>query len=213
MNEDNDNEPNKEELNYMVKFISNKMDSLQKDVLHCLQPPLAPMPAILWCFSCIDLLGSLFTGRASHKGTTEKSRKYMEELMNYTSEQAELILKVFRHKLVHLADPAPLSLYKDKIVAWRYYHGYTLDHLTLLDDQGEVIIKLGSFVHFDQVFTLGITQFMQDIRCSVFKPGGYIEKLRTEADTFQRCKDAICKIDTPQLIEDKSDTNPSLTKS
>ena len=112
-----------------------------------------------------------------------------------------------------MADPAPLSLYKDKIVAWRYYHEYTLDHLTLLDDQGEAITKLGSFVHFDQVFTLGLTQFMQDIRCSVFKPGGYVEKLRTEADTFQRCKDAICEIDTPQPIDDKSDTNPRVTKS
>jgi hypothetical protein len=78
-----------------------KMESLQKDVIHCLQSQLAPMPAIPWCFSCIDLLGSLYAAWAAHKGTTERSRKYMEELMNYTSEQAEGL----RHKLVHLADP------------------------------------------------------------------------------------------------------------
>jgi len=97
MNEDN--KPNKQELNSIMKFITDKMDSLQKDVLHCLQSQLAPMPAILWCFSSIDLLGSLYAGWASHKGTTERSRKYMEELMSYTSEQAELILGVLGRNL------------------------------------------------------------------------------------------------------------------
>ncbi|HZA70114.1 MAG TPA: hypothetical protein VE548_10480, partial [Nitrososphaeraceae archaeon] len=118
-------------------------------------------------------------------------------------EQAELILKVFRHKLVHLAELGPLSRYKGKTIGWQYDHEYTLDHLTLLNLQGETVTKLGPTEHVDQVFTLGITQFMQDIRCSVFKPGGYLDKLKTDADTFRLCKDAIREIDTPQPIKER----------
>jgi hypothetical protein len=76
---------NKVELNYMFKFITSKMDSLQKDVIHCLQPSFAPMPAILWCMSCVDLLGALFAGQASDKAYhSANSRKYMELFMGYT---------------------------------------------------------------------------------------------------------------------------------
>lgn len=209
MNEDN--KPNKLELNSIMKFITIKMDSLQKDVIHCLQPPFAPMPAILWCVSCVDLLGALHAGQASDKADhSANSRKYMEWFMNYTTEQAELILKVFRHKLVHLAEPGPLSTYKCKTVGWQYDHEYILDdheyildHLTLLNLQGQTITKLGLVEHVDQVFTLGITQFMQDIRCSVFKPGGYLDELKTDPDTFRLCKDAIREIDTPQSIKER----------
>jgi len=201
---DENNQLNAEELDFVVRFITGKMDTLQKDVNHCLQEPFAPMPAILWCVSCIDLLGALHGGRASHKGTTERSRKYMEELMDYTAEQVDLILNVFRHKLVHLAQPGPISSYKDKTVAWQYVHEYTLDHLTLQDYQKDIVIRPGLVVHVDQVFTLGITQFMQDIRCSVFKPGGYLQKLKTVSDILQRCKNAVREIFTPQLINDRS---------
>jgi hypothetical protein len=66
-------------------------------------------------------------------------------------------------------------------------------------DNQDVATRPG-LVHIDQVFTLGITQFMQDIRCSVFQPGGYLEKLKTDAKLFKNCKNAIRDIGTPQPI-------------
>jgi hypothetical protein len=49
------------------------MYSLEKDFANCLVHPYAPMPAILWCLTCIDLLGALLTEQASKKipGTNE----------------------------------------------------------------------------------------------------------------------------------------------
>jgi hypothetical protein len=40
----------------------------------------------------------------------------MISYMDYSQEQVELIQGIFRHKLVHLAQPGPLSLYKGKTV-------------------------------------------------------------------------------------------------
>ncbi|MPZ06523.1 MAG: hypothetical protein GEU26_08910 [Nitrososphaeraceae archaeon] len=209
-----DNQSNTDELDFVRKFVTDKMDSLQKDVKHCLQRPFAPMPAILWCVSCVDLLGALQAGQASDKADTSRnSRKYMKLFMGYTPEQIDLILKVFRHKLVHLAQPGPLSSYKGKTVAWQYVHEYTPDHLALQDCPDQVTVRPGWIVHVDQVFTLGITQFMQDIRNSVFRTGGYLQKLETNTDILKRCKDAIQEIYTPQLIKDRSVTNSRVTKS
>ena len=81
------------------EFLINKMNSLGKDVTHCLNEPYAPMPAILWCLSCIDLLGALLAGQASKKvptsrpgkyrnvDTSKNSGNYMRLYMNYTQDQ------------------------------------------------------------------------------------------------------------------------------
>jgi hypothetical protein len=120
-------------------FIRNRLNSLKKDVEHCLIEPFAPFPAILYCFSTIDLLGALYTGQANTKDpisgnkvvTTVNSKLYMKDFMNYTQEQTDLIINIFRHKLVHLAQPNPIMKHNTKITSWRYEHSNFPIHLAL----------------------------------------------------------------------------------
>lgn len=52
--------PDKNELKRFARnFVIERIDSLQKYVMHCLQQPFASFPAILYCVSIIDLLGAL----------------------------------------------------------------------------------------------------------------------------------------------------------
>jgi len=103
--------------------IENRVNSLEKDVRHCLQGELAPFPAILYCFSTIDLLGAFVCGRADKKApTTAQSIHYMTSFMGYTTENANLLLNLFRHKLVHLAQPDPIVRRDSELITWRYYH-------------------------------------------------------------------------------------------
>ncbi|HKG42045.1 MAG TPA: hypothetical protein VKA98_07900, partial [Nitrososphaeraceae archaeon] len=52
-------------LNHAKDFIKTRMDALKKDIDHCVKTqPYAPFPALIYCFSNIDLLGALYTGRA-----------------------------------------------------------------------------------------------------------------------------------------------------
>ena len=45
--------------NVAKSFLTERTNALYKDVVHCLTPPFAPFPAIVYCFSTIDLLGAL----------------------------------------------------------------------------------------------------------------------------------------------------------
>ena len=120
-----------------------RIDSLQKDVIHCLQQPFAPFPAILYCISTIDLMGALCAGQVANKDpttgkrifvdTTANSAKYMRNYIGYTEQQSDLIIQIFRHELVHLAQPRLTFSYKNKVVTWEYVHECTSKHLLIED--------------------------------------------------------------------------------
>jgi hypothetical protein len=186
--------PDKNELRRFARnFIKERIDSLQKDVMHCLQLPYAPFPAILYCLATIDLLGSLCYGQ-------KNSRTYMHSFMGYTQEQSKLITQIFRHKLVHLAQPRPVFSYNKKTVAWRYVHENTPDHLILKDlpKDSKKWVKSDWSVDLDQVFTIGITQLVEDIRDSVLRHGGYLDQLdRNKNKLLNKFEHAMDEVYTP----------------
>jgi hypothetical protein len=190
-------------MRFARNFVTERIDSLQKDTIHCLQQPFAPMPAILYCLSTIDLLGALCTGKVLSRDpttgkrinidTTGYSKDYMRSFMGYTEQQSDLIIEIFRHKLVHIAQPRPVYRYNNKIVAWQYVHENTPKHLILEDVISTQILYIKSDWHvtIDQIFTLGITQFMQGIRDSVIRHGGYLDRLETDVSLLNNFKKAI----------------------
>ena len=102
-------------------FLKERTDSLKKDCEHCLfkEHP-APFPALLYCFATIDLLGALYVGDAKNDAsTTKQSLDYMTGIMKYPELQAKLLQKVFRHKLVHLAQPKSITEFDGK----KYIYG------------------------------------------------------------------------------------------
>ena len=97
----------------------------------------APFPALLYRFSTIDLLGALYGGDAREKkskgepGTSELARNYMTEVMLYPEDRAELLQKVFRHKIVHLAQPNPIVSLEGKSYKWSLEHNNRGIHLEI----------------------------------------------------------------------------------
>ncbi len=127
-------------------IISGKLSSLERDVNHCLTNPYAPFPAMLYCFSIIDLLASLYCGQAhSHSSTSDNAKKFMKEMMKYTENQCNLLQKMFRHKLVHLASPRTVFNYKGMKYTWHYDHDSSEKHLCI-----EVLSKKG-YVNFNAI--------------------------------------------------------------
>jgi hypothetical protein len=68
-------------------------------------PSYAPFPALMYCFSIIDLLGSLMAGTARGGNTTDNARRYMEKYLDIPLDKVRLLQKIYRHKLVHLSQP------------------------------------------------------------------------------------------------------------
>ncbi|MGH9975259.1 MAG: hypothetical protein ACRD8Z_05410, partial [Nitrososphaeraceae archaeon] len=174
-------------------FVRNRIASLEKDVNHCLQSPYAPFPAMLYCFSTIDLLGALYSGQAGKNTfTSNNSKKYMQEFMNYTSEQASFLTEIFRHKLVHLAQPRAIILDGDgSRVSWQYFHDNSEKHLLVEKTEPVLKIQIKSDweITINKIFNVGILQLIHDIKDSVEKHNGYLDKLENSdlvRDNFEK---------------------------
>jgi hypothetical protein len=189
-------------IKFSRDFVKNRINSLEKDVRYCLREtnfPIqyAPFPALLYCFATIDLLGALLEGDASENAQTKNnSIRYMNCFMNYTKEQANLLIRIFRHKLVHLARPK--FVYTDnnqgKKIIWRYYHDNPEKHLRIEELDSTINITSTYKIHATHQFNLGIMQFMVDIKDSVERPNGYLHTLEITSDLQTKFVKAIEQI-------------------
>lgn len=175
-------------------FLAERLGALEKDVRYCILENQgtpgwpAPFPALLYCFSTVDLLGALYGGDAENaKGISERSRVYMTEVMRYPEEKAQLLQKVFRHKIVHLAQPLPRKKHNGKIYTWGYHHDLRDAHLS--------VVPTGST---DELrFWISIWTLVEDVVHSVQKPKGYLHRLETEADLRTKFETAYEQIANP----------------
>ena len=162
-------------------FLSERMDSLKNDVNRCLATKYkvtnpAPFPAILYCFSVIDLLGALYAGDAtSNAHTTEQAKNYMIDFMNYPADEVDLLQKVFRHKLVHLSLPHPRIKMKGKYYIWAVCHDNPSIHLQVRPAQKS------NEVHFH----ISIQTLVKDITDSVSGSDGYLNRLEKNENCLQ----------------------------
>jgi hypothetical protein len=188
-------------LNFVKDFIGEKLSSLEKDVNHCLVYPYAEFPAILYCFSIIDLLGSLYCGEAhSRSNTSKNAEKYMKDMMNYSEDQCQLLQQVFRHKIVHLAGPRAVYEYKGNRITWHYWHDSRYRHLTLqfLSSKGFIQPEHTKIRHgCTHYFYIGIKQLTEDIIQSFQGPNGYYENLKADPTLKKKFDDAVYEMFSP----------------
>lgn len=181
------------------------MDVLQKDIDHCLASPYAPFPAIIFCLSTIDLLGALYVGEAAPKlvqkrktsgkrerliqpRTTRNSARYMKRFLRYSAQDIRLLQSIFRHKIVHLAQPKPVIADRARTIAWRYYHHNKSRHLQLTKLKNPRRIKgLTPYtLYCNYGFKISISQLKADIITSVFTGSTSYYNLLKSNKRFQR---------------------------
>ena len=184
------------------RLLKERTDSLKKDVSFCVLDNVghknwpAPFPALLYCFSTIDLMGTLFwkctlgdrkqqaeCEAKTESGITNKALNYMLEFMRYPELEAKLIQKVFRHKLVHLAQPLPIAEYDGRKYSWCYLHNDRSQHLKLVADNVTGL----------SIFRVSIWSFTEDIVDSIFGPNGYLEIMSSNTTEGQQLRDRFQK--------------------
>ena len=192
-------------LDFAVKFLSERVSSLKRDVQICIKETL-PFPALLYCFATIDLLGSLYKGDATgdtrtygnEVGTTRKARQYMIEIMKYPEYESSLLQDQFRHKIVHLAQPQAVifDIKNNRMIGWMLYNKYEGKHMLVekLPSEQPVIVLTPYLVHVDHLFTVSIEKMVEDIEISINQaPNGYLERLRMNDDILQTKFDTAIK--------------------
>jgi hypothetical protein len=105
----------------------------------------------------------------------------MIDVMHYTVDQATLLQKIFRHKIVHLAMPLAVIEYDSKNIGWKYYHQNRAEHLSLKKFPATKTLQVTPLlsIDYDYEFVLGIKDFQEDIVNSVVNRGGYLDLVRS----------------------------------
>jgi hypothetical protein len=119
--------------------------------------------------------------------------------MNYTPDEAKLLQGLFRHKLVHLAQPKAVLRHNGKMVTWRYWHDDAGKHRQLTSLSSPVVeaVTSGLSLTIEQEFAIGITQLVREIVDSVRRAGGYLDRLHGDATLQAHFETAISQIYSP----------------
>jgi hypothetical protein len=198
-------------LKFAEEYLNERTTSLKKDVLGCVRHTF-PFPGLLYCFSTIDLLGALYGGDATGNtklygwkaGTTVKARDFMVKVMHYSSYEAGLLQQIFRHRMVHLAQPKTVIFDKinNRQIAWRMINTNSKNHLKFKKfSKPKSIITLTPYkMTCDCGLLISLTKLMNDIINSVYrKPDGYLESLRTNENLQSKFRTAIDQIYDPNI--------------
>ncbi|MFY9797327.1 MAG: hypothetical protein WAK17_24835 [Candidatus Nitrosopolaris sp.] len=195
----------KDTIDFARKFLNQRISSLGNDVKRCLtedrsfeyligQP--APYPALLYSFSIIDLLASLSAGSTDNAPgeKTKRAKKYMVDFMGYKDHIINLLQELFRHKLVHLSEPAYSFLYNGKRIAWIHDERPTAKHLDV-QDLNKYYDIFGKRIWHDRVFIIKVSQFKDDIVKSVTdSKNGLLTKIEIDKHMRENFKTAIREI-------------------
>jgi hypothetical protein len=194
-------------------IVSDRLNSLENDVARCLpqkkinneEPDPAPFPALMYCFSIIDLLGALYAGNARSRKTIENARKCIESFLKYP--QDKLLWQIYRHKLVHLSQPKYAMLHEQKILGWRHNENERYNHLKIVFEEKIVNILPNDMIkvaklHYDGYYNISIHMLKDDIMDSVTRqPDGYLENLSDSRDLQSKFVTAINQIYDPIITD------------
>jgi hypothetical protein len=151
----------------------------------------------------------MFRFAESGAHTVDNFRDYALRFMKntdtkYTYEQVTLLQEIFRHKIVHLAQPKLVVYNKNRYIHWRYEYPETNNHLKMeLIPRTQIKTILTPIpIFYDHIFTISITKLLSDIENSVIRqPDGYMSRLKDNYKNLQsKFDDAVEQIYDPKII-------------
>ncbi len=169
-------------LEFAERFLNERIKSLVADTAHCLAGGGGIFPALLYALATIDLLGALLAGKATKKGaqTSSQARAYMERFMHYSPDEAKLIQDLFRHKLVHLAQPKPVVRDNGRTISWQLWRDDQQRHRQLEATPGNAPVTSQLTVIWTHRLSLSIRHFEEEIKSSVQDTAEYLDSLRAD---------------------------------
>ncbi len=182
--------PVEEVLTRARRLLVRRVERLKNDCRHCLfgaHP--AVLPALLECYSSIDLLGSLYGGNAT--GSTDHARQaetYMSHVMHYSLDPVTIIQGLLRHKILHLGD----------MQASVKMQGSLLTVLFVNNERGNHLRVEPGMSPEEADFTVSIWSLVEDIEDSVIREGdGYLSLIRWDTPLQEKFNRAYNQMHSP----------------
>lgn len=106
-----------------VPYLDMLADTIDNDLLPLLSTKGGALHTISREFCCyVDYLGTLYTGLAEHQESSNRFCRYLREVLAQVNQgyagNAELVLAMFRHGLVHEFDPKTLINQAGRKITW-----------------------------------------------------------------------------------------------
>ena len=184
---------------FAKRVVGERLTSLEQDVRCCLAGN-APFPALLYCFATVDLLGALYAGNATSSADTSKQASaFMQKFLGYSAESCTLLLSVFRHKIVHLAQPRAVTHDGGRTISWLIAHDEPSTHLQLvaLPPGHEVDVSDSWTIPVSHRFSVSIRTFVRDVCAAARGPRGYLSALEQDAGLQDHFETAIEQVHDP----------------
>lgn|GEM_PF-3462459 len=122
----------------------------------------------------------------------------MKKYMKYNSDDVELILKMYRHKIVHLAMPKPIIEHNGKYLSWKLHDENSNNHLKKDNIPRDISIFGYRKDYYDEKFIINIQKFKDDIIESITRPtDGYLAELKNDGQLQKKFEIAINQIYDP----------------
>jgi len=126
----------------------------------------------------------------------------MQKFMMYSTDNAILLQKIYRHKIVHLSAPKTAMLYNGKVVTWVYNENNPEKHLVIDSAPYDIDIFGYGKIHCDQYHTISIWKLKDDIIDSVKRPtAGYLKSLEADPALQSNFVHAINQIYDPVITD------------
>jgi hypothetical protein len=185
------------------KFLAQHVERFNKDIAICLRPDEnrshAYFPALITCIAFAELLSGLRAGNLE-SDVLKKLNDYASDFMDrtvYDSDRLEILYKMFRHKVAHLAQPYAVFDAKPKfsgqprrLITWTVEESGTRPAIEIVPEKSpkQILTAVTPWpVHYDHRAYVRIASLASDIRESVLK---YLQHLKTDksaCDHFRKC--------------------------
>lgn len=141
----------------------------------------------------MNYLASLYTGDTSrYSDNTKNTLKFLNKYFEYSETERELLMGMYRHKLVHLFQPSPFFTFKNKRYSWAMIlKGSKKDHLRLRKYKIILHPSHSVFLRTNYMFSVVIDVFLQDI---VYTANKYMTDLKKDVNLQKKYEMAIDQI-------------------
>lgn len=136
---------------FAEEFLNGRIRLLEKDVRICLRPyrskrytnnvpRQAYFPALMACFATLEFMTGLNIGNLKNPVPQSGVKQYVKDYMDTTiyGKAVNILWKVFRHKIAHMAHPNYVTTYGDRRIVWMVSGKDIDNHMSIEKNQNRI---------------------------------------------------------------------------
>ena len=181
-----------EDLFHFKKLSEARLRSLENDAKRAFLPmadvAYAPFPIVMYSFATVDYFSSFWAGwndrrnrpDSDKRSQTKRMADFLEKYLTYPQRESQLAITIWRHKLMHTAEPRKLASEDGKTLYWWSISDHDQRHWELVAEAN------GTFV-----LQIGVFNLIHDLNDGIMGPSGYFEELKGSSTLQCLCKQAM----------------------